>query len=189
MKMTRKIILLMVFCFFLISTCFAETSKEKTDDQYFVIVNQTKIYAKNLVVTDGEGAYDGYLKMSGYPRDDKFQIYFQDTSDDNFTSMHVTYQDLRGIDLNEYFYFTYNETEYKITRAKTNNVFLSYPGTAFELFLRKNFPGAYNDWFETQAFSTDAERIVQCYIDYKHKANVGKRGNDTVKLDSGGVLK
>ena len=103
--MTRKIILLMVFCFFLISTCFAETSKEKTDDQYFVIVNQTKIYAKNLVVTDGEGAYDGYLKMSGYPRDDKFQIYFQDTSDDNFTSMHVTYQDLRGIDLNEYFYF------------------------------------------------------------------------------------
>jgi hypothetical protein len=185
--MGKKIILLMIFCLLFMSVCFAGSQQAKTDDQYYVTVNQTRIFAKELVIMDGTGKYSGYLKMNGYPEEGKFQIYFQDNSHDNITSMHVTYEDLRGIDLNEYFYFNYQGTEYRMTRGKVNNVFLSYPGTDFELFLRKTFPGAYNDWLEAQAFSNKAQSIVDCYISYKHKTGNCARGIDTIKIDPGGI--
>lgn len=188
--MYRKIILLLFICLLATSTCFAgKPPLEQPDDKYNVMINQTKIYAKDLVVTDGADEYAGYLKMSGYPGDDKFQIYFQDNSHDNITSYHMTYVDLRGIDLNENFYFTYEGTPRKMTRGQVNTVFLLFPRTDFECFLKQTFPGAYNDWFEAQAFSSNAERLVRCYIEYKHKVNVGPiHGNTSsdVVLDNEG---
>lgn len=178
-----------MLCLLSVSIVFAESKQKQADDQYSVIINQTKIFAKNLTIIDGTGQYEGYLKMNGYPGENKFQIYFQDNSHDNITSMHFTYEDLRGIDLDEYFYFTYEGTELKITRRKANIVFSSFAGTDFGLFLIKTFPGAYNDWFEAQAFSTDAERLVNCYIAYKHQISLKPHGYDTVQLDASSPMK
>ena len=177
-----------VMCLMLMNTCGAQNLQEKSDDQYFVMIDKTKVFAKDLIITDGvDDGHSGYFKMNGYPGEDRFQIYFQDNSHDNITSMHVIYDDLRGLDLNEYFYFTYEGIEYRMPRGKVNNAFLNYAGSDFELFLRATFPGAYNDWIESNAFSNEAERLVKSYIDYKHKLKPVKSWDNTIKLDSGGL--
>lgn len=179
--MLKKTILFMFAITLLCSICFAESK----DDDYHVRIGNADVYAKDLIISQGEGQYEGYLKMNNYPKEDKFQIYFKDSSHDNIISTHVTYEDLRNLDYDEMFRFTLPSGKMgALSRKQANNIFLSFSGTEAELFLRTVLPEVYNDWFETQAFSTDANSLVNCYVNYKHGVKIK---GDTIKIDEGGI--
>ena len=159
----KRIIFLLVTMLLITGTCFADT-KQKTDDDYYIMVDRTKVYAKNLIISDAEGDYAGYKRMMGFPGDDKFAIYFCDDPPAGSNMARLSVVDNRGIDLNEVFYYTYtNGLPGAITRGDAETVFDKLSDTDYELFLRATFPGAYNDWFEKEAFYSTASELLKCY--------------------------
>lgn len=167
--MLKKISWVLIWLCLLTGVCFAEKTKNE------IHMDSTKeiAYLDRIYVTDGESSYKDYKKLNGYPLQNKFQIYFQDSSHGNVTSYHVTYDDLRGIDFNEVWDFTLpNGAPFRITRGQVNRIFADYEHTDVGRYLKSIFPGAYEDWFQSMVFSQDANRLVDRYLENNRKKNL-----------------
>ena len=179
--MLKRIICLTFFLTSLfISICLANENEVRMDSVKGVALLDA------LSDSKGEGKYAGYQKLNGYPGEDKFQIYYEDSSHDTIISFHATYEDLQGLNLDEVWDFTMpNGTPMKLTRRQVYNIFLSYGGTPVEKYISEVFPGAYDDWFMGMVFSQDAARLVGKYLEKKHgikKVNLHRI--DDVKIET-----
>jgi hypothetical protein len=142
-------------------------------------VDDSKLPAGNadedcLYVTDAKGKYAGYYMLHGYPEQDKFQIYFKVTSNGSYEQYHITYEDLRGLNLNERITWKYDGNTYTHTRSQLNGFFadtrwfrnnLSGVGdyTLTHEWFVDTFGDVYLDWAEGYYF--DAEAYVTRYMD------------------------
>ena len=179
--MFRKTALLVIFIAVVLTpVCFANDNEVRMDSIKGVAL------LDKLSVSNGEGEYTGYLKLNGYPWEDKFQIYYQDNSHDSIISFHVTYADLRGFNLDELWDFSMpNGTPMRISRRQAYNIFLSYGGTPAEKYISEVFPGAYDDWLASMVFSQDATRLVERYLKKKHGIKtVNRYTTADVKIES-----
>jgi len=171
--MYRKTALLAIFIMIVLtSVCFAAT---KSDEKNKVMVSSVHEYAlvDKLYVNNGEEKYKEYKKLNGYPGQHLFQVYFQDNSHDNITAFHVTYEDLRGINLYEYIYFDLNGTPSKITRKRLYEIFSKFEDHRSDAYFTETFPEIYKEFMLGLVFTDDATRLVERYFEYKNNTHQG----------------
>jgi Cullin, a subunit of E3 ubiquitin ligase len=137
--------------------------------------NHSASAGNGLYVTEGTGKYARYKMLHGYPDQDKYQIYFQVTSVGGMEQYHITYEDLRGIDLNERITWKYNGQTYTHTRSQLyvffsetdwfrNNLSGIGQYTLTHDWFVDVFGDVYLEWAEGIGFSTDASRWVNEYF-------------------------
>lgn len=167
--MGKKIIAVFILVVaFSLSVCLAAEVKEDTE---YVMVSNSRVYAKDLQASR-ENVYDeGYWRLRGYPGEARFTVYFQDTSKDEDVSAHIILENNSGINRMEDFFFTYNGIDFHITREEAYHIFSVYPSSDPGNFLKDTFPGAYKDWSEEQDFSEKAKQLVYAYLRYQHKTS------------------
>jgi len=159
---------------------------EKKQVEIGGLVNRDPSSANNgLYVTEGTGKYAGYKMLHGYPGQDKYQIYFQDYSVGNLTRYHVTYEDLRGINLNERITWKYNGKTYTHTRSElysffantiwfSNNLSGITQYTLTQDWFLDVFGDVYLDWAEGIGYATDATTWVDMYFRQIAQVNPNK---------------
>jgi len=134
-------------------------------------VDDSKLPADNaletcLYATDASGKYAGYQMLHGYPEQDRFQIYFKVTSNGSYEQYHITYEDLRGINLNERITWKYGGKAYTHTRSQLfgffadtrwfrNNLNGIGDYTLTEEWFLDTFGDVYLDWAEGYYFNAD----------------------------------
>ncbi len=160
-----------IACFILVvafslPVCLAAETKEDTD---YVALSNARVYAKDLQASRENVYYEGYWRLSGYPGEAKYTVYFQDTSKDEDISAHIILENNSGINMMEDFFFTYNGIDFHITRDEAYHIFSVYPSSDLGNFLKDTFPGAYKDWSEEQDFSEKAKQMVYAYLRYQQK--------------------
>lgn len=139
--------------------------------------------AAGLYATDATGKYAGYKMLHGYPEQDQFQIYFKVTTNGSIEQYHITYEDLRGINLNERITWKYNGKTYTHTRSQLYEFFsdttwfrnnLNGIGdyTLTHEWFVDTFGDVYLEWAEGMYF--DADGWVYEYMNQNRKPAPGE---------------
>lgn len=140
-------------------------------------------------VVKGTGEHSGYMELKGYPDEDKYRIYFKGDA----SSYHVTYDDLRGIDLNEIIAWESNGENYQ---SKRSDLYVYFSDTTWfrnnlngitdytlttEWFM-DTFGDTYSEWSRgLLGYSSEASRFVQ---DYFEQTSPSGKGNVTLTPDA-----
>lgn len=126
----------------------------------------------------GVGEFTDYTKILGYPGDDEFAVYYQNSVDGPYKSLNLKYEDLRGLDLNEKVSWKYNGQTYTNTRLEVYNFCRDASGLASKLgmstydavgvfspqWLLDTFGQVYLDCQRGWLFEQDMEPIAEGYI-------------------------
>jgi hypothetical protein len=159
------------FIFFLVTNiCLAEDDNTK----FSIGASPKLVDVTKLYVVNGNGKYSNYKALKGYPGENKFQVYFQgDTS-----AIHITYKDLRGINLNEIIEWKLDGKKVRNFKKDIYKMFYDsmklyshrpgYNGQFSQEWNRKTFGRIYEEWLEGMGFSQDAGTLLDHYFQYKY---------------------
>lgn len=152
----------------LTSLCIAKDTTTFQIGASVELVDVTKLYA-----VAGEGKYADCKALKGYPGEDRFQVYFKGDTYAEYT----TYEDLRGIDLNEVIEWEMDGKPMRHFRKDIYRLFSdsiklysnrpSYTGTFSQDWHRRTFGRVYEEWLDGMAFSEDAQTLLRRYFEYK----------------------
>lgn len=151
----KKIILIIVFlCFSVVG--YAEEYKGEVVNVWSV--NAT-VLSGELHVSKGEGKYEGYKKLNGYPGQDVFQVYFKDGARHEI--------DILNIDLNERIEWEYKGITYNHSRQEIYKLFAEMQSLRSvnikDTWQYQTFGQVYCDWLKQTTYDQDATRLIAAY--------------------------
>lgn len=176
MKYSKIIIVSLFILILSLSTCFANDT-----NKFEIGSNKELVDVSKLYIIEGEGKYAHCKALKGYPGEDKFQVYFQGETYANY----ITYEDLRGIDLNEIIAWEYEGKTVKSSRKYLYNMFSDtirltvhnrdYAGKFSQEWYHEKFGQVYEDWVDGMSFSQDAQTLLKRYFEYKYPSPPNNR--------------
>lgn len=151
--MRKMILILILLCFSSVGS--AEEYKGEVVD--IRSVNAT-VLSGELYVTDGEGKYEGYKKLNGYPGQDVFQVYFQSGKNGR------TEVDILNVDLNERIEWEYKGVTYNHSRLEIYKLFAEMQCrrsvAVKDTWQYQTFGQVYCDWLKQITYQQDATRLI-----------------------------
>lgn len=173
LKLFKYIVLAMLFSFVFCNIGLANDNAKFGIGSSKELVDVTKLY-----IVDGKDKYAGYKALKGYPGEDRFQVYFQRNTNGSITSLHTTYEDLRGINLDEVIEWEMDGKPMRHFRKDIYQLFSdsiklysnrpTYTGTFSQDWHRRTFGRVYEEWLDGMAFSQDAQTLLKHYFEYKY---------------------
>ena len=125
----------------------------------------------DLYSIDGTGAYSGYKELKGHRFEGDFAIYYQGNAD----SFQVEVKDIRGLNPNQVFSWSYNGKTYKHTRSQLYGFFddTFYFSSHFSVdtgiltpsWLQNTFGSVYQEWFDFGEATTESAGLVERYLE------------------------
>lgn len=168
MKYLKSCLLTMVVFSLSLGLCFANDTTKFQIGASKELVDVTKLY-----VEEGKGDYAHCKALKGYPGEDKFQVYFQGDT----YAKYITYEDLRGIDVNEIIEWELDGKKVRHFRKDIYRLFSDsirlysnrpdYKGQFSQDWHRKTFGHVYEEWIDGMSFSQDAQTLLKRYFEYK----------------------
>ena len=156
--MRKMILILLLLCFSSVGS--AEEYKGEVVNVYSM---KATVLSGELYATNGEGKYEGYKKLNGYPGQNAFQVYFQ--GDGN--SYSVSVEDLSGIDLDERISWQHEGKQCNNSRKEIYNLLSDLhklkPDEDSRKWMNDTFGQVYLDWISQGLITEDASRLVGKY--------------------------
>lgn len=171
-------VLLLMMCFFSLSLNLAFANGET---KFSIGASNEMVDVTKLYVVNGVGAYEHCKALKGYPGEERFQVYFQGDTYPNY----ITYEDLRGINLDEVIEWELDGKTVRHLRRDIYRMFSDssqlhsrrpgYTGQFSQEWNSKTFGHVYDEWFEGMAFSQDAQTLINHYFEYKNPNTLNVR--------------